>query len=173
MNYSTSFFGSLSFDKVIVAYSEKAFIVKFCSLTNEDSNITIDEALSANKNPAGAVFTDTNGMNYKIYARRRVTTTSWQCRDNAFILIGFEHDHPLSIDFNKECKYLEYDDFTDIESWCSNRTFYPVAGIYIPTRGQAFTNCEKIVFTRPNITHNLSDLNTVSSIDDIASKVRK
>ena len=63
--------------------------------------------------------------------------------------------------------------FTDIESWCSNRTFYPVASIYIPTHGQAFTNCEKIVFTRPNITYNLSDLNTVSSIDDIASKVRK
>ena len=171
MNYSTPFFGSLSFDKVIVAYSETAFTVKFCSLTNEDSTITLTEALSASKNPAGAVFTDTNGLNYKIYARRRVTTTSWQCRDNAFILIGFEHDHPLSIDFNKECKYLEYTDFNDIESWCSNRTFYPVAGIHIETRGQEFTNCEKIVFTRPNITHNLSDLTEVSSVDSIASMV--
>lgn len=167
MRYISKFFGSFSFDKVIVAVDENSLIVKYCAITDAMPSITHDEAVSTSVNPSGSVFTGSDGNNYRIYSRRRIARSSWQCNENAFLLVGFQHDHPISIDFNRECEYLDLL-FKDVESWCNNRSIYPVVAMTIMDKTKPFTENNIILFSKNrNIEHNLgANLENISYIDD-------
>ena len=168
MIYKSNYFGSsVNFDLIIVGISANALAVKYCVVTDREPTITYQQALSSDKNPSGAVFEDPNGVRYSINARRRVTKSTWQCNENAFLMIGIEHDHPLSIDFNRDCQYLDRD-FDQVESWCNNQSFYPFVAMYIKDKIVDFDQNQVIIFNqnRSNIITNITGtLTSYSSID--------